>query len=81
MSLVLEKCNGDVNNGLLRNTTGKSNGWEKALFHGKDLLKLSDKEIRAIRGKHISMVFQEPMTSLESSTYCWRADCRNDYQT
>ena len=36
----------------------------EALFHGKDLLKLSDKEIRAIRGKHISMVFQEPMTSL-----------------
>ncbi|MFR5858131.1 MAG: ABC transporter ATP-binding protein [Clostridia bacterium] len=49
--------------GLLRNTTGKVMGGE-ALFHGKDLLKLSDKEIRAIRGKHISMVFQEPMTSL-----------------
>ena len=49
--------------GLLGNTTGKVMGGE-ALFHGKDLLKLSDKEIRAIRGKHISMVFQEPMTSL-----------------
>jgi len=33
-------------------------------FHGRDLLKLSWDEIRAIRGKDISMVFQEPMTSL-----------------
>jgi peptide/nickel transport system ATP-binding protein len=34
------------------------------LFHGKDLLKLSWDEIRKIRGNDISMVFQEPMTSL-----------------
>jgi len=34
------------------------------LFKGKDLLKLSDKGIRSIRGKDISMIFQEPMTSL-----------------
>ena len=33
-------------------------------FRGKDLLKLSWDEIRAIRGSDISMVFQEPMTSL-----------------
>ncbi len=33
-------------------------------FQGKDLLKLSDKEMRAIRGDAISMIFQEPMTSL-----------------
>ncbi len=33
-------------------------------FHGKDLLKLSDREMRAIRGNSISMIFQEPMTSL-----------------
>src|SRR3546814_8056221 len=31
---------------------------------GKDLLKLSDEEIRHVRGKDIAMVFQEPMTSL-----------------
>ena len=36
----------------------------EVLFHGKDLLKLSDKEIRAIRGNKISMIFQDPMTSL-----------------
>ncbi len=34
------------------------------LFHGKDLVKLSEKEMEEIRGKHISMVFQEPMTAL-----------------
>jgi len=33
-------------------------------FLGKDLLSLSDKEMRAIRGDAISMIFQEPMTSL-----------------
>ena len=33
-------------------------------FGGKDLLALSDEEIRTIRGREISMVFQEPMTSL-----------------
>ncbi|MGG5822277.1 ABC transporter ATP-binding protein [Falsiroseomonas sp. HW251] len=33
-------------------------------FNGKDLLKLSDREMRSIRGNEISMIFQEPMTSL-----------------
>jgi oligopeptide/dipeptide ABC transporter ATP-binding protein len=33
-------------------------------FEGRDLLKLSDEEIRKVRGKDIAMVFQEPMTSL-----------------
>ncbi len=34
------------------------------LFEGKDLTKLSEKEMRKIRGNDISMIFQEPMTSL-----------------
>lgn len=34
------------------------------LFEEKDLLKISDEEIRRIRGNQIAMVFQEPMTSL-----------------
>jgi len=34
------------------------------LFNGKDILKLSQKEMRAVRGKEIAMIFQEPMTSL-----------------
>jgi peptide/nickel transport system ATP-binding protein len=33
-------------------------------FEGRDLLKCSDREMRAIRGNEISMIFQEPMTSL-----------------
>jgi len=33
-------------------------------FEGVDLLKLSERAMRNIRGNHISMVFQEPMTSL-----------------
>ncbi|KAB3538618.1 ABC transporter ATP-binding protein [Alkaliphilus pronyensis] len=36
----------------------------EVLFEGRDLLKVSDKEIRSIRGNDISMIFQEPMTSL-----------------
>jgi len=36
----------------------------KILFQGRDLLTCSDAEMRAIRGKDISMIFQEPMTSL-----------------
>jgi len=33
-------------------------------FDGRELLKLSDREMRDIRGNEISMIFQEPMTSL-----------------
>jgi peptide/nickel transport system ATP-binding protein len=33
-------------------------------FKGRDLLKLTEKEMRDIRGNEISMIFQEPMTSL-----------------
>lgn len=35
-----------------------------ALFNGQDLLKLSPKEMQKIRGNKISMIFQDPMTSL-----------------
>jgi len=37
----------------------------KILFEGIDLTKLSEKEMRKVRGKKISMIFQEPMTSLD----------------
>jgi oligopeptide/dipeptide ABC transporter ATP-binding protein len=36
----------------------------EVFFQGKDLLKLSEKEMMKIRGDEISMVFQDPMTSL-----------------
>ena len=34
------------------------------LFHGQDLLKLSEHNMRRIRGEKISMIFQDPMTAL-----------------
>ena len=36
----------------------------KLRFEGRDLLSLSESEMRAVRGNEISMIFQEPMTSL-----------------
>ena len=36
----------------------------RVLFDGRDLLQVSDKEMRDVRGNAISMIFQEPMTSL-----------------
>ena len=34
------------------------------LFEGRDILQMSDKELQSIRGKAISMIFQDPMTAL-----------------
>src|SRR5215203_1350828 len=36
----------------------------EVLFHGQDILSLPQDEVRKIRGKRISMIFQDPMTSL-----------------
>src|SRR5437899_6289003 len=36
----------------------------RIVFKGRDLLALSEEEMRRIRGKDIGMIFQEPMTSL-----------------
>ncbi|MBD3266957.1 ATP-binding cassette domain-containing protein [bacterium] len=36
----------------------------KMIFQGRDLLSLSEREMRSIRGNQISMIFQEPMTAL-----------------
>ncbi|MDG5814538.1 ABC transporter ATP-binding protein [Chitinispirillales bacterium ANBcel5] len=40
------------------------------LFKGKDLVKCSEKEMRKIRGQSISMIFQDPMTSLNPVFSC-----------
>ena len=48
---------------LIPNPPGKIIGGE-ILFEGEDLLKADEDEIRDIRGHHIAMIFQEPMTSL-----------------
>jgi peptide/nickel transport system ATP-binding protein len=47
---------------LIPETIGRSIGAIR--FEGRDLLRLSPREMRAIRGNEISMIFQEPMTSL-----------------
>ncbi len=36
----------------------------QALFEGQDLLKLNSRQLRKVRGAQISMIFQDPMTSL-----------------
>ena len=48
---------------LLSSATGKIASGQ-VLFNGEDLLKKSDKEMQKIRGAQISMIFQDPMTSL-----------------
>ncbi len=49
--------------GLIPNPPGKITGGE-IVFEGTDLTQLSNKEMRRVRGNKISMIFQEPMTSL-----------------
>lgn len=49
--------------GLVPSPPGKIAGGE-IYFEGKNLLKLKESEMRKIRGNDISMIFQEPMTSL-----------------
>jgi oligopeptide/dipeptide ABC transporter ATP-binding protein len=48
---------------LIPSPPGKVVGGE-ILYRGRDLLKLGKEEMRKIRGNEISMIFQEPMTSL-----------------
>ena len=48
---------------LIPQPPGKIEGGE-ALFDGMNLLTLPEKEMRAVRGKRIGMIFQDPMTSL-----------------
>jgi oligopeptide/dipeptide ABC transporter ATP-binding protein len=50
-------------NRLIPDPPGKIVGGE-VLYRGNDLLKLSYEEMQKYRGKEISMIFQEPMTSL-----------------
>ncbi len=48
---------------LIPSPPGNISGGE-ILFDGKDLTKVTEKEMQQIRGKDISMIFQDPMTSL-----------------
>ncbi len=47
---------------LIPEPPGKIAG--EIVFEGRDLLKLSDRQMRSIRGNEIGMIFQEPMKSL-----------------
>jgi oligopeptide/dipeptide ABC transporter ATP-binding protein len=48
--------------GLLPRTAKIPTG--RAMFGDRDLLRLRDRELRKVRGRQISMIFQDPMTSL-----------------
>src|SRR5690606_12959210 len=54
---------------LLQEPIGKIVGGE-ILFKGENLLNKSKKEMMGIRGNNISMIFQEPMTSLNPTLTC-----------
>ncbi len=54
---------------LTPNPPGKITGGE-ILYKGRDLIKLSEREMQKIRGNEISMIFQEPMTSLNPILQC-----------
>lgn len=49
--------------GLIPQPPGRIHSGQ-AIFDGMDLLQLREKQLRKIRGKRISMIFQDPMTSL-----------------
>ena len=49
--------------GLLANNAKVVGG--EINFNGQDILKKSEKEMQSVRGKEISMIFQDPMTSLD----------------
>jgi oligopeptide/dipeptide ABC transporter ATP-binding protein len=53
---------------LVQSPPGKVEG--KVEFLGRDILAMSDPEIRRIRGNEIAMIFQEPMTSLNPIHNC-----------
>ena len=48
---------------LVEEPAGRIEGGE-VLFKGRNLLSLSEEQMRSVRGREIAMIFQEPMTSL-----------------
>ncbi len=72
--------------GLLSAKGGKVEG--EVCFHGKDLLKFSETELRAIRGKEMSIVLQSPLTALNPALSigaqlreAWKAHARGNAET
>jgi peptide/nickel transport system ATP-binding protein len=58
---------------LISSVNGRLSG--RILLEGRDLLALSEEEMRAVRGNSISMIFQEPMTSLNPVLTVGRQIC------
>ncbi len=54
---------------LIQTPPGRIEGGQ-IIFKGNDLLKLPERDMRKVRGNEISMVFQEPMTSLNPVFTC-----------
>src|SRR5690606_5867930 len=54
---------------LIQEPQGKIVGGE-IIFNGENLLEKTEREMRDIRGNRISMIFQEPMTSLNPTLTC-----------
>ncbi|MEG0676051.1 MAG: ATP-binding cassette domain-containing protein, partial [Comamonas sp.] len=65
LALVGESGSGKTITALaLLRLVGEAQLQGQALFDGRDLLTLSERQMRAVRGGDIAMIFQEPMTAL-----------------
>ena len=51
----------------------------RIVFMGRDIADFSQDELTLVRGTGISMIFQEPMTSLNPVFHRGRADCGVDH--
>lgn len=49
---------------LIQEPPGEIKKGSKIIFNGKNILNMKEQELRQLRGSDISMIFQDPMTSL-----------------
>ncbi len=64
-ALVGESGSGKTVSALqLMGLTGDADASGRIVFEGREILKMNDAQLRALRGKDIAMIFQEPMTAL-----------------
>ncbi|MBO7491297.1 MAG: ABC transporter ATP-binding protein [Bacteroidales bacterium] len=59
-----------LNRNIARYPSGRILFCEEGQEEGTDLLKLTEKEMRSMRGRRVAMIFQEPMTSLNPVIRC-----------
>ena len=65
-----ERSEPNATEGSERNTKPNATEGSERKEEGVDLLALDEKQMRGLRGNHISMIFQEPMTSLNPVQKC-----------